>query len=66
MHTATCPRLADFRRAAGLTQQDVADRLGRHLMTVWRWDNGEVVPPLRVLSVLADLYGCKVTDLIDD
>lgn len=51
--------LTAARRAAGLTQQDLAAALGVHKQTVYRWEAGEQIPDvwhwsllLRALSTL--------------
>lgn len=39
------PELAGaIRRAAGITQAEVADMLGVHVLTVWRWEHGHRRP----------------------
>lgn len=46
------PDLARVRRAAGLTQDTLAKRMGVHLMTVIRWESGQSVIPDRRLVIL--------------
>ncbi|MGM7635670.1 helix-turn-helix transcriptional regulator [Bacillus sp. Hm123] len=41
---------------AGMTQQDVADRLGVSRQTVIAWENGRVKPKELVIYALAKLY----------
>ncbi|WP_242637884.1 helix-turn-helix transcriptional regulator [Neobacillus sp. MM2021_6] len=40
----------------GMTQQDVADRLGVSRNTVIKWESGEVKPKELVIYALAKLY----------
>ena len=45
-----------LRVVLGLTQKRLADLLGVHLMTVWRWEAGRVAPhgPARLLLAQLD------------
>src|SRR4051812_36650161 len=49
--------LAKARRAAGLTQEELAHRLGVDRSTVGRWEAGTVDPTLRARRELADALG---------
>ena len=50
------PELRALRKAAGLTQADVAQLVGRHPNTVARWERGERTPePLVQEAALARL-----------
>ncbi|MCA1972095.1 MAG: helix-turn-helix domain-containing protein [Caenispirillum sp.] len=56
--------LADLRRAraaSGLTQAEVAVRLGIHMRTLRRWENGEGDPPAGMLFRWAAVVGVMVT-----
>ncbi|WP_343870593.1 helix-turn-helix transcriptional regulator, partial [Caenispirillum bisanense] len=56
--------LADLRRAraaSGLTQAEVATRLGTHMRTLRRWENGEGDPPAGMLFRWAAVVGVVVT-----
>ena len=55
--------LAPRRRAAGLTQQAVADALGVERATVGMWETGATWPSARVLPALADLLCCSIDEL---
>ncbi len=55
--------LADLRRAratSGLTQAEVAARLGIHMRTLRRWENGEGDPPAGMLFRWAAVVGVGV------
>lgn len=55
--------LADLRRAraaSGLTQAEVAARLGIHMRTLRRWENGESDPPAHMLFRWAAFVGVVV------
>lgn len=45
---------------AGMTQQDVADRLGVSRQTVMSWEKGDVEPKGLVIYALAKLYAVEI------
>lgn len=47
----------------GMTQQDVADRLGVSRQTVMKWEKGEVEPKELVLYALAKLFNVELDDI---
>lgn len=53
---ATHRFLRDWRKLSGLTQQEVAERIGVVHSTVQKWETGEVPVSLRRLETLAPLY----------
>lgn len=52
--------LEALRVNAGMTQQDVADRLGVSRFTVMKWESGEVKPKELVIYALAKLYDVDI------
>ena len=52
-------RLRKARKHAGLTLEQVADRLGYTARTVSRWENGQTKPPQEMIEAMADLYGVE-------
>ena len=44
MDTRTCNPIREARRRAGLSQRQLADRLGVHKVTVSGWENGRFLP----------------------
>jgi transcriptional regulator with XRE-family HTH domain len=57
--------LKELRMAAGLTQMDVAARLGTTPAKVSAWEVGRVVPPTRVLAELAKTLGVDADALLE-
>ena len=55
-------RLRAARRAAGLTQDQVAEQLGVYRRAVHSWEKGESFPSQ--LPALADLYGVSPTYIV--
>lgn len=49
--------LADLRRGKGMTQRQVAERLGVQPKTVSKWETGHGFPEVSMLSRLADVLG---------
>lgn len=58
------PRLAGLRRAAGLTQQQLAGRLCVTRQAVSRWESGRTQPDLAGLQELAAALGCTLEQLV--
>lgn len=56
--------IAERRRAAGLTQEDVASRLGVSRQTVGKWEAGRAIPELEKLVALCDLFGCTLDEIV--
>lgn len=52
--------LSALRRSKGLTQQEVADRLGVSNKTVSSWETGASYPDISMLSSIAELYAVAV------
>lgn len=42
---------------AGLTQEKVANQLGKNVMTISNWENGKTYPNSKDLQALSHLYG---------
>ena len=56
--------LAMLRKIKGMTQQEVADRLGVSNKTVSKWESGGGFPDITVLPALAELYGVTADDIL--
>ena len=56
-------RIAARRKAAGLTQAQVAEAIGVEKETISRMENGVISPTLSRLQQIADLLGCSLSDL---
>ena len=57
--------LRALRKAKGLTQKDVAERLGVVAKTVSKWETGHGFPDVSLLSQLADVLGVNERSLIN-
>ena len=56
--------LIKYRKSAGLTQAQLASKLGYSDKTISKWEREEGVPDIYILKEIADLYGVTVNDLI--
>ena len=56
--------LIKYRKQAGMTQAQLASKLGYSDKTVSKWEREEGVPDIYILKEIADLYGITVNDLI--
>lgn len=58
--------LVKYRKIAGLTQAELAEKLNYSDKAVSKWERGESVPDLYVLKQLADFYGITIDSMIGD
>ncbi len=56
--------LAALRREKGLTQREVAERLGVSNKTVSSWERGTVLPDILLLPAIAELYGVTADEIL--
>ncbi|MBQ7337342.1 MAG: helix-turn-helix transcriptional regulator [Clostridia bacterium] len=56
--------ISALRRAAGMTQRDLAEQLNVSDKAVSRWERDESAPDLTLLPVIADLFGITVDELL--
>ena len=57
--------LKELRREKGVTQEQLAERLGVSSRTVSRWETDSNLPDLDLLMVLADYHGVELRELLD-
>ena len=57
-------RLKSLRKAAGITQQELADKLGVHLQTVSKWERGISEPDFSLLGGIASALGVTFERLL--
>jgi transcriptional regulator with XRE-family HTH domain len=58
-------RLRTCRKAAGLTQWQLAERIGRDNKTISRWENGHRIPTALDLIHIAHALDIPLRDLVD-
>lgn len=64
MNVDMAKRLADRRRNAGLTQEDLAEKLGVSRQAVSKWECSESSPDTDNLIALAELYEVSLDELL--
>lgn len=61
---SSTPGLKGAMKKAGITQGELAERMGVHIITVSRWVRGEIEPPISTLKEIAALLDCTVQELL--
>lgn len=56
--------IATLRKEKGLTQEQLGDKLGVTNKTVSRWENGNYMPDVEMLSLLSKEFGVTINELI--
>ncbi len=59
-----CEKLTQARKAAGLTQADIAAKLHVSRQAVSRWESGQSKPSTEKLLTLGNLYGISLDQLL--
>lgn len=57
--------LFNARKKSGLSQEEVAGRLGVSRQTISKWELDETLPDIRQSKKLANLYGLSLDELIE-
>lgn len=53
-----------FRKRAGLTQKNLADKLGCTLSTISKYEQGQREPDFEVLEQISEVLGVSLSDLV--
>ena len=53
-----------YRKQSGMTQEQVAEKLGVSRQAVAKWESGESLPDIENIIALSDLYGTSVDFLV--
>ena len=56
--------LTRLRKASGMTQLDLAEKLNYSDKSVSKWEQGNGIPDVRILLQLADLFNVSLDDLV--
>lgn len=56
--------LAHYRKALGLTQSELAEKLNYSDKSISKWERGDGLPDLAVTAQIAEIFGLTVNDLI--
>ena len=58
-------KIRQFRLKAGLTQEQLADKLGIGPQSVSKWENSVAMPDITALPLIAEIFGVQIDDLFD-
>ena len=53
-----------MRQAKGLSQRELAERIGVKQESITQWENGKTSPKFERLAIIADALECTVDDLV--
>ena len=56
--------LKELRKEKGFTQEQLGEKIGVTNKTVSRWENGNYMPPVECLTLLSDIYGVSINELV--
>ena len=56
-------RIADLRKKAKVTQQELAERIGVSFQTVSKWETGVNMPDITILPILSDYFKVSTDQL---
>lgn len=57
--------LSDARRKKGLSQEQVAEKLGVSRQTISKWETDETLPDIKQAKRLSSIYGLTLDELIE-
>ena len=57
-------KLETLRKSKGITQSDLADKIGAYQKDISRWETGARTPDIESLKKLAVALDCKIDDLV--
>lgn len=55
--------IQNYRKKCGLTQEELAEKLGVTFQAVSKWENAKSAPDIFFLPIMADLFGCHIDEL---
>ena len=56
--------LRELRKEQGITQEQFAEKLGVSARTISRWETGNNMPDISLLSEIADYYDVGIPEII--
>ena len=58
-------KIKQLRFKAGLTQEQLAEKLGIGAQSVSKWENAVSMPDITALPLLAEIFGVSIDELFD-
>ena len=59
-------KISELRKEKGITQEELADKLGVSPQAVSKWESGKSAPSTTNLLALAELFGLTAEDLLKE
>lgn len=56
--------IVELRKAAGMTQEELANKLGVNYRTVASWEKDRTEPNVMMVEMMAAIFGCTKTRII--
>lgn len=66
INTKIARNLAYYRKAAGFTQAELAEKINYSDKSVSKWESGNGIPDVYIMLELTKLYGITLNDLVAD
>ena len=66
MRTTLGKKIAELRREKGITQEEMAERLGVSPQAVSKWENDTCCPDIMLLPKIAEMVGITVDELLSN
>lgn len=63
VNTVIGENIQRYRRRQGLTQHQLARRIGVTYQAISKWENGRAAPDVSLLPELAEVFNCCIDDL---
>ncbi|CDD92335.1 helix-turn-helix domain protein [Coprobacillus sp. CAG:826] len=64
LYLIVAKNISDLRRAAGMTQLDLADKIHYSDKTVSKWERGEAIPDAETIILLAEVFGVTSNEIL--
>ena len=58
-------KIRQLRSKAGMTQEQLAEKMGVGPQAVSKWENAAAMPDITALPLLAEVFGVSIDDLFD-
>lgn len=63
INTTLAANILKYRKKCGLTQEELAGKLGVSYQAVSKWENAKSAPDIAFLPVMADIFECYIDEL---
>ena len=66
LKTIVANNISNYRKAMGLTQAELAEKMNYSDKSISKWERGEGFPDIFILKNLADFFGIQVDDFFEE